>query len=215
MKSSILAVMVACLPSVSGAQGFEEAAVLSQKNFAALLGGFRLGVGKPIVAAVPAKSAFGTAVKTAPKAAAAAADLETLFVGGAKPAEGDLRGWFAGRRFTQSGPTAALLAGTDVYSDPNQGPIAGKSFKILLWGADKVIEGLPETIYDEPGSETLNTIAWNIYEQGGQWSRSDFTQDKSVLTRKGESLYEVRKSGDWLVARYPNGDYGYFFKKVR
>ena len=210
----LLICAVLAAPAAVQAQVLEEAAVLSQQNFAAMLGGFRLGVGKPVAAPVPAKLPTLSRAKAAPKAATTA-DLEGLFVAGAKPAEGDLRGWFAGRRFTQAGPTAALLAGTELYNDPKQGPISGKTFKILLWGADKPTEGMPETYWDEPGSAALDAIAWNIYEQGGDWSRADFTQDKSAVTHKGESTYEVRKSGDWLVARYPNGDYGYFFKKVR
>jgi len=205
----LLILAVFALPALAAAQGVEEASFFARTNFSVL--------GTMPVPAFQRAAAPKAALKAAPKAAAlaTAADLEALFVNGAKPTEADLRGWFSGRRFTQEGPTASLLTGSDVYNDAKQGPIAGKTFKILIWGADKPVDGQPETYWDTPGSAALDAVAWNIQEQGGDWSRADFTGDKSAVTRKGESAYEARKSGDWLVVKFPNGDYGYYFKKVR
>ncbi|MBI3552579.1 MAG: hypothetical protein HY077_08665 [Elusimicrobia bacterium] len=204
-KLAVLAVLA--VPAAAYAQIGEEAALNARQGFS-ILSSVRFPVFQKVAAPLAAP-------KAAADAKLAAADLETLFIGGTKPAEKDLRGWFSGRRFTQTGPTAALFTGSDVYNDPKQGPIAGKTFKILLWGADKVIEGQPETYWDEPGSAALDAIAWNLQEQGPSWSRADFTLERSVVSRKGQAAYEVKKAGDWLVVKYPNGDYGYYFKKVR
>ncbi len=205
MKILLICLCLISVQSSLRAQGLEEGAFRARMNFGQALGGFRLPVFKPM--ALPRAQA--------PMKAPAAASLEELFAKGAKPAQNDLRGWFAGRRFTKAGPTAALLVGADVYNDPKQGPIAGSSFKIFLWAAEAPSADQPETYWDEPGSAARDTVIGNISEQGPDWVPADFAKDKSVVTRKGEAGYEIRRSGDWFVARFPNGDYGYFFKKVR
>jgi hypothetical protein len=200
----LLALVVLAVPAVASAQLSEEAAFGARQNFS-ILSSVRF---VPFQKAVPASAARVEAL-------ASIGDLEALYLKGSKPEKSDLQGWFAGRRFTQEGGVAALFTGTDHFNDPRQGPIGGSIFKIVLFGSDKPIEGMPETYWDTPGSAALDAIASNLDEQSIAWSRADFTADKAVVARKGESAFEVRKSGDWLVVKYPNGDYGYFFKKVR
>jgi hypothetical protein len=202
----LLVLAVLALPVVASAQLSEEAAFGARQGFS-ILSSVRFA---PFQKAVMADRSAATLPRQA-----TSQDLESLFVNGTKPAQSDLRGWFAGRRFTQEGGVAALFTGSDIYNDPKQGPIGGSTFKIVLFGADKPVEGFPETYWDTPGSPALDAIASNLDSQSGDWSRADFTADKAVVARKGESSFEVRKTGDWLVVKYPNGDYGYFFKKVR
>ncbi|MBI5200945.1 MAG: hypothetical protein HY925_05110, partial [Elusimicrobia bacterium] len=137
--------------------------------------------------------------------------LSAMFEAGSAPAETALTGWFAGRRYTSDGPVAALVVGTEIYDNPDAGPIDGSKFKVLVFGPDKT-GVVPVELYDIGGSAMINGVAWNVRETAGQWTTT--RTDESVVTQKADRAYEVRQSGDFLVVRYPEG-YGYFFKKIR
>lgn len=200
---SLTIVLAAAAPARAGA--FEEAAIRARLNFVRALGAFKLQ---------PLQLRRGALAQGAK--AAAAADLAALFDKGDKPASERLMGWHAGRRFTKGGPMAALLVGTKVYKDPAVGPLSGEEFKVILMGSNIFDKDLLVDIYDEPGSELANTVITLIRENASKWSAADFKEkEKSVVTRKEGAALEVRVSGDYLVCKYDDGTYGYFFKKVR
>jgi len=181
--------------------GFEEAALSSRVSFSALSGlaAFRF---KPAPAPAPAAKA------------AALPDLAALFEKGTAPTQKDVEGWRSGRRFTKDGPAAALLVGTDIYDNPDDGPISGKTFKVFVFGADKPGIG-PADLYDNPGSVLQDATTQYIRENAKKWSAAEFTA-KAALTRKESAPpIEIRQNDSYLVARYADGTYGYFFKKVR
>ncbi len=138
-------------------------------------------------------------------------ELSAMFDAGSAPEEAPLSGWFAGRRYTSDGPVAALIVGTELYDNPDAGPIDGTKFKVLVFGPDKP-GVVPVELYDIAGSAMINGVAWNVRETAGQWTTT--RTDESVVTQKADRAYEVRKSGDFLVVKYPEG-FGYFFKKIR
>lgn len=140
------------------------------------------------------------------------ADLSILFDLGAKPELADLTGWYSGRRFTKTGPSATLLVGGELYADPARGPIGGKSFKVVLFGG-----GAPGTspadLYDEPGTHTIDTVNFLLPERSKDYAPIQFTESGAVL-KKGADVYEFRKWGRYLIVKYPDEGYGYFFKKL-
>ncbi|MBI4349669.1 MAG: hypothetical protein HY553_22730 [Elusimicrobia bacterium] len=138
-------------------------------------------------------------------------ELSALFDAGTAPAEEALRGWFAGRRYVSDGPVAALLVGTELYDNPDAGPIDGTTFKLVILGPDKA-GVVPAELYDLGGSAMMNGVAWNLRELAPQWATT--RSSDGVVTARGDRSYEVRQSGDFLVVRYPEG-FGYFFKKIR
>ena len=184
-------------PALAG--GFEKSASLAGLQFAQSIGAFA-----PRFVPAPAVLA----------AAAPLPDLASLFDKGTAPTQKELEGWRAGRRFTKDGPAPALLVGKDVYHKPEDGPISGKDFKVFAFGPDTA-GAAPVDLYDDPGSELQNAINYYLREDAKRWSAAEF-REKGALTRKdAQPPIEIRRSGEWLVARYADGSYGYFFKKVR
>ncbi len=195
--TALIAALLLAGPACAG--GFEKAAAQAGNGFFEALEAFKLPAFKP----APPEAL----------APAAAHDWAALFASGTKPSEEELTGWFAGRRFTKEGPAAALLVGAYVYDNPETGDIDGKSLRLMLLGPDRP-KVIPVTFYDELGSEAANTIIQLIRETARQWSPAEFA-GQGVLSRRGDSSFELRRSGKYLVCKYPDGGYGYFFKKVR
>jgi hypothetical protein len=140
-------------------------------------------------------------------------DVERLYAKGAKIDQAALTGWFAGRRFSAKGVSPQLLVGVDVLRDPEAGPLGGSDFKLAsMGGAEPGVS--PADLYDEPGSETVNTVTWYIREEGKAWRVAEFL-DSGTKGQDKRGAFELRKSGDLIVGKYADGTYAYFFKKVR
>lgn len=209
-RTLFLAVMLAAAPA--GANMFEEAAAQGRVGFGVLLGSFKLPAFQKTVAA---------GIKMDPKAAAkAAADLSDLFDKGTKVSAADLRGWWAGRRFLSIGVAGALLAGVDVPRDVEAGPIGGAVFKTLLFPKIKLPADIdpqyltPADYYDEPGSVAADNVSLVIREEAKDWVETKFGETGAV-TKKGYDTAEIRKNGAYLIAKFEDGSFAYFFKKVR
>lgn len=163
----------------------------------------------------------GLVVPQAPVASAVAgaqsapADVAELYFKAAKPAAADLIGWWSGRRKTSQGWVAALLVGAEFAKDTEQGPIAGSEQKAILFGDDKPNQHMPVDLWDNLGSVSEDAITWNLREKNKEWAALDLSGATGAVTAKGASRWEIRTDGRWLYVRYPNGDFGYFFKKVR
>lgn len=142
-------------------------------------------------------------------------DLERLFQEGKAPSAQDLTGWFAGRRFTAKGPAAQLLVGHVLLKDPAQGPLEGVVLKVTAFGGDEPGRG-PVTYYDDMGHNAVDAVLWNLHERGpkADWKPVEL-KDTGAVAQDGALILQVRKNGELLVARYHNGDYAYFFKRVR
>lgn len=169
---------------------------------------------KDAVASPVATAKFLPAPPAAPHALAAGrVDLEAWFAAGGSVAKADVSGWYAGRRLTPKGWAAALLVGADLLLDPAAGPVGGSTFKLMVQGADA--PGLsPEHFYDEMYPPKVEGIMSWIERTSGDWSDAEIG-GASALAFKGPHKHEVRKYGDYLVLKYPTGEFGYFFKKVR
>ncbi|MBI4424131.1 MAG: hypothetical protein HY554_10415 [Elusimicrobia bacterium] len=196
MRTVLLLSAALLVAGPANAAGWEEKAARLGRQAALAAGAF-----------APLSAARSRVLAGAPKST----DLSVMFELGAKPAAEDLRGWFAGRRFTESGPAAALLVGGELYDDPASGPISGKSFKLMVFGP-KAAGLVPADIYDEPGTPVVDAVQGLIVEQAAAWSAIGFTELGAVWSKGGET-YELRKWGKYLVCKYPEG-YGYFFKQV-
>lgn len=140
-------------------------------------------------------------------------DIERLYAKGTKVGQSSLSGWFAGRRYSAKGATAQLLVGVDVLRDADAGSLGGSDFKLASMGGSEPGPS-PADLYDDLGSEMINTVTYYVREEGAKWKNAEFLSDST----KGQDLrsaFELRKSGDLLVAKYADGTYAYFFKKVR
>ena len=195
-----LAVIAAVSPAFSGT--FEVLASQAAAPFAVSFQAFKFS---------PAKLALKGAAFAA--ASVSVLDIERLYNAGAKVEKGDLQGWFAGRRYSAKGVSAQLLVGADILKDPAAGSLGGADFKLAAFGGAQ-----PDVIgveyYDEPGSETLNTVSWIIHEEGAKWKTAEFRQT-GATGQDSRDIFEIRKSDNLLVAKYADGTYAYFFKKVR
>lgn len=141
-------------------------------------------------------------------------DIERLYDAGSKVTKADVAGWFSGRRFSSKGVTAQLLAGADVLRDADAGSLGGSDFKLASVGGAEPVEGSPADLFDTLGSELANNIAWVIHEEGSKWRTVTFA-DTGARGADTRGAFEVRKNGDVLVAKYSDGTYAYFFKRVR
>lgn len=195
MRKALLFAVILAAPQ-AGAAGFEDAGRLGRQ--AALEAG-RIGQ----------KAAARSRVLSGKTTSA---DLSILFELGAKPEAADLAGWYSGRRFTKTGPAAALLVAGEMYDNPASGPIGGKSFKGVLFGG-AAAGTVPADLYDEPGTHTIDNVQVLLLERAKDWSPVAFNGTAALL-KKGSDSYEVRKWGRYLIAKYPDESYGYFFKKL-
>lgn len=153
------------------------------------------------------------AARPAPHALAGArVDLEAWFAAGSRVSKDDVLGWRAGRRLTPKGWAAALLIGQDIY-DQSAGPASGSVFKLLVQGSDNPSDS-PESYYDEMYPPKVEGIQSWVERTAADWSVAELT-DAGAKTFHGPHKHEVRKYGDYLVVKYPSGQYGYFFKRVR
>ncbi len=209
-KVLVFAVLLAAAPA--GAQGLEEAAAQSHLNFANAFGSFRVQAFQ--------KTAAPAIQYDAKSAAKATADLSGLFDKGTKVSAADLRGWWAGRRFLSIGVAPALLVGADVPKDNSEGPISGTVFKTFLFPKIKLPDGIgagdlsPAEYYDVLGSAVSDSVSWIIHEDAQDWVETKFT-DSGAITKKGYDQAEIRKNGDYLLAKFEDGSYAYFFKRVK
>lgn len=139
-------------------------------------------------------------------------DIERLYNAGAKVEKKDVAGWYAGRRYSAKGASPQLLVGVDIQKDADAGPLGGVDFKLASFGGDE--PGLsPADLYDAPGSETVNTVISITRDEAADWKAASF-KDTGVVGQDKRSAFEVRKSGDLLVAKYSDGSFAYFFKRV-
>jgi hypothetical protein len=141
-------------------------------------------------------------------------DIEKFYNSGAKVSKAEVSGWYAGRRYSAKGATAQLLVSAEVLRDADAGSLGGSDFKLSSVGGAEPVEGMPATIFDDLGSETVNNILFRIADEGASWKTADFT-DTGVRGQDSRAAFEVRKNGDLLVAKYSDGTYAYFFKRVR
>ena len=203
MSTVLSGLLVVVFSGICFAGELENAAGQAQSGFFGQLGGFHLGA-----LHLNTKPDFPVQFK----GVKVSADWASLFVNGDKVSEQELTGWFAGRRFTAGGPAAQLLIGDNFYNDPKVGPVSGQVFKVGVMGP-KVAGIVPETLYDMPGSQTLNGTLQLIWEKSSKWRALKY-KGKSAIVEDGDNIYEIRKSGTWFICKYANGDYGYFFRKV-
>jgi hypothetical protein len=139
-------------------------------------------------------------------------DIERLYTQGAKVEKKDLSGWFAGRRYSAKGASPQLLVGADILRDADAGPLGGADFKLASFGGDE--PGLsPADLYDAPGSETVNAVISITRDEAAGWKVAEF-KDTGATGQDKRSAFEIRKNGDLLVAKYIDGTYAYFFKRV-
>jgi hypothetical protein len=206
MKKLLALAVLAVLAAPVSAVPLESANFSAASSFAGVsFGAFKF---------VPSPAALALRGAAFAAASVTVLDIERLYAKGAKVSQAELTGWFAGRRYSSKGAAAQLLVGADILRDADAGSLGGSDFKLSSMGGAEPSQYTPVDLYDDLGSELVNNVLWYIREEGKEWKTAEFLAAETKGQDK-RSAFELRKSGDLLVAKYADGTYGYFFKKVR
>ncbi|MDE2040515.1 MAG: hypothetical protein KGO96_11125 [Elusimicrobia bacterium] len=142
-------------------------------------------------------------------------DLARLFNNGTRPAPEAATGWFAGRRCSAAGVSAQLLVGLEVQKDPDAGPLGGVVLKLASFGGPPP-GPVPAATFDSPSPATVEGVLSIIDQESGGWRNAGtVAHGLTGVERLSLAAFELRLSGSLLVARYADGSYAYFFRKVR
>lgn len=201
-KLLLAAALFAAAAAPARAASFESLWSGAASSFGAQLQGFKMSPVKLAQHAAPPHRAQSVTIF----------DVQKLYDQGVKVAKSDLDGWFAGRRFSAAGVTAQLLVGVSTLVDPAAGPLGGTVFKAASLGGAQP-DGISPEYWDTLGGNQADNVALIIYDRAKDWQAVKWGQT-GAQAQDDHELFEIRRTGDLLVAKYADGTYGYFFKKV-